>query len=357
MAHLDDDHFKNFAVTLEHSIGRCGETKDWFKRQKEQVEQLISLEVQFRKLLVRSTYGKRMYSKFVKFICEEQKNILDARPFFRVRQEVFAAEISKALKARRVRDLYRFPVNYRFILFVMNARPWGAKSPFSVLAAEITRLRQEIVVMNMPLAINRARLFFSRTPKSHLSQMDLIQIASEGLMSGIDKYTPHGRGVVTKQFRGTAIGRMGGNFIEEYSETLLHFYPVDKRKLYRANKAIGRHAGSIDYEKLAESVNEGPKKIGQTPIALEEVHKTTPDEIADLMAAASTVSSDSALPSDPDAPEPIERFAAPESTRPDVQVEEKDAMDLMARAYADLTVFEQKLLRLKGVRFSAALSI
>jgi RNA polymerase sigma factor (sigma-70 family) len=190
--------------------------------------------------------------------------------------------------------------------------------------------------MNTPLCINRARLFHSRTPPSHLSQMDLIQIGSVGLISGIDKYAPDGE-VVTKQFRSTAMGRMGGNFIEEYSAPMLHFFPVDKRKLYRANKIVGKSVGPVDFGRVAEGVNEK----GDV--------STTPDEMADLMAAASTVSSDSSLPSDPDAPEPITRFAAPESVRPDVQFERGEAMGRMEAAIARLTVFEQKLLRLRGV--------
>jgi hypothetical protein len=62
------------------------------------------------------------------------------------------------------------------------------------------------------------------------------------------------------------------------------------------------------------------------------------------------VSADSSLPTDPDAPVPVTRFAAPESMRPDVMVESRDAMALMKKAGLSLTMFETKLLRLKGVR-------
>jgi hypothetical protein len=206
----------------------------------------------------------------------------------------------------------------------------------------------------MPLGIARARVFYSRTPKSHLSYLDLIQIAAEGMMSGVDKYSPGKKGEVDpKVFRSTMIGRISGNHIEEYSETLIHFFPVDKRKIYRANKLIRHFAGMVDHEKLADQVNEGPaKKKGEESDGDEEnvSHKTTASEIADLMAAASTVSADSSLPTDPDAPEPITRFAAPEATRPDVQVENRAALVLLAQAEKGLTLWERKLLRLKGLR-------
>jgi hypothetical protein len=189
--------------------------------------------------------------------------------------------------------------------------------------------------------------------------MDEIQIAAEGMMSGVDKYSPGRGGVVDpKVFRSTMIGRISGNHIEEYSETLIHFFPVDKRKIYRANKLIRHFAGVVDYDKLAEQVNEGPaKKKGEESEKVEaddEVvsHKTNGSEINDLMAAASTVSADSSLPTDPDAPEPITRFAAPEASRPDVQVENHAALLLMAQAEKGLTLWEKKFLRLKGLRLN-----
>jgi len=364
----DNEHFKNFAGTLERHIARYGTPEDWFAYQKRQVEALIALEKKWRAAVIRHRFGPWMYRKFISFISEEKRNILAARPYFRERQEVFARSISKALKKgpAGVDDLYRFSINYQFVLFVMRARVWGATSQVTQLADKIGKLRKAIVVMNMPLAINRARVFYSRTPHAHLSYMDLIQIASEGWMSGVDKYTPARGGVITKQFRSTAMGRMGGNFIEEYSETLVHFYPIDKRKLYRAHKLVGKYATGVDHEQLASDVNKAVKKkdkkkkdegpIG-TPfrddsevVKEDEAHPTNAAEIHDLMAAASTVSADSSLPTDPDAPEPITRFAAPESCRPDVRVENHHAFLLMAEAETKLTVFERKLLRLKGVR-------
>jgi hypothetical protein len=221
------------------------------------------LEKKWRDTVVRHAYGPWVYRKFVTFISNEKKNILAARPYFRERQEIFAKQISKALKKGigGVDDLYRFAINYQFVLFVMKQRKWGANSQVAKLADEIGKLRKDIVAINLPLGIARARVFYSRTPKSHLSYMDEIQIAAEGMMSGVDKYSP-GRGgkVSPKVFRSTMIGRMVGNFIEEYSETLIHFYPVDKRKIYRYNKLVRNFPSEIDYEKVAQLVNAGIKK-------------------------------------------------------------------------------------------------
>lgn len=351
----EQEHFKVFAAELEKLIARYGTIGNWNGHQKSQVEQLIALESKWRDAVVKHGHGAWAYKKFVTFISEEKKNILAARPYFRERQEIFAKQISKVLKKGppAVADLYRFAINYQFILFVMKQRNWGANTQITKLATDIGNLRKDIVAINLPLGIARARVFYSRTPKSHLSYMDEIQIAAEGMMSGVDKYSP-GRGgrVSPKVFRSTMIGRMVGNFIEEYSDTLVHFYPVDKRKIYRANKLIRNFANGVDYEKLAQQVNAGIKKekAKRKAEGTEGTHQTTASEIADLMAASSTVSADSSLPTDPDAPVPITRFAAPESARPDVQVERQNAMSLMKEAGMSLTLFEIKLLRLKGVR-------
>lgn len=338
---VDDDHFRYFAGSLERAIAEYDD-EDKAEQQKRQMEALMALEVDFRSELIGHKLGVETYDSFIGHICDVQKNILDARPYFRERHERFSDEISDVLKARNAMGLYPFRINYQFIAFVMGSGKFVSKTRLARIARQIEKLRNEIIVTLLPIGVNRARVFFRRTPKSHLQHMDLIQIACEGLMNGIDKYCPDEHGFSVRQFRSTVIGRMGGNFIADYSQPLIHFYPADKRKLYRANKSARRYAGAMDYQKLSEAVNDGVKKTS---------HQTNPIELADLMAAASTVSADSSLPSDPDAPEPIDRFAAPESTRPDRQVEERASMELLFSAFQRLTPYEQKFLRLKGVRF------
>lgn len=339
MSNISDEHFRYFAGGVARSIAKYGKVVNFDKRQKEQVEGLIALEDGFRQTLVAHRYGRAAYKAFIKFICEERRNILAARPYFRERQGIFTKYISVALKERSPEQLYRFAFNIQFVQFVMAHRKWGVNSGLPQLADKIRKLRTEIVETNLPLAISRARIFYSRTPESHLSRMDMVQIAAEGLMAGVDKYSPAG-GVFSRAFRSTAIGRMTGDFIENYSETSIHFYPADKRKLYRAHKATGRQPGAADYEKITEHVNEGA----------EEGQRTNPDEIADLLAAASTVSINTPSTVDETASEPVDRFAAAESTRPDVQVENMATVSALATALSQLTVFERKLLRLRGVK-------
>ena len=334
----NDMHFRTFATSLGAALKKLGkrDTKEFLAHQKKQVEGLVALETKLRRLLIKSKFGNSSYRKFIAFIRDEKRNILFARPFFRERQKVFTKRISNALRKKDIKALQRYHFNYQFIDFLLKSRKWAEKSPILQLIREIEKLRQELIVTNMPLAISRARIFYSRTPPSQLSYMDLVQIASEGLMSAIDKFVLP----FSKVFRSVIIGRVVGSSISAYSETLIHFYPCDKRLIYRANKVVGKMGGAdVDFKKLAHKVNDG----------LSPKHSTNAVKIADLMAAASCVSADTSPSVDPDLAESIARFSAPDSCRPDVIVESQDAMRHLNNAMKNLSNFEIKLLKLTGV--------
>lgn len=342
----DDDHFKRFTESLSDVIDGHG-GKNNLERQRGQVEKLVALEAQFRQHIVDTKDPCSIYPQFIAHVCDVKRNILASRPFFRERQEVFTESISGAFKRRDPETLQKFHFNFPFIALAVNK--FGAdKDPVLLdLYRQIRDLRAQIVEMNMPLAINRARIFWNRTPKAQLTYMDLVQIAAEGLLSAVDKYVLPFSSV----FRSVAIGRMVGNFIENYSETLVHFYPVDKRKIYRANKVAHRFSAGqeMDYEQIAVIVNEG---IDETE------HHTTPSEIADLMAAASSVNSgayagviearEAALDEESSAGGD-ESSDLDHSNRPDVLAEQADAYRALTKAIGQLSIIDQKILKLKGI--------
>lgn len=332
-------HFRSFAANLKLARERYGskEGAEFLRAQNEQVDQLVELERQFRDTLIAHRWGPGVFKDFVDFICVERRNILDARPYFRERQEYFTNHISVAFHSRNAPALYECRFNHRFVQFVINKRAWAPKAKIRQLAAAITAIRQELVTLNMPLAISRARIFYSRTPKSHLSYMDLIQIASEGLISAIDKFVPP----FSKAFRSTAMGRMTGNFIENYSETLIHFFPTDKRRIYRANKLIGKQGKDVDVGSITEAVNNG----------IDSKHKTNDAEISELLAAASTVSADTPIGDDEsEIVTAVDRYAAPLSWQPDHSFEQKQLQDAMRVAISKLSSNKKrKLLMMKGL--------
>jgi RNA polymerase sigma factor (sigma-70 family) len=401
MSQMDESasHFLTFKNVLKtaiakygHIVASVGEKPTRQQReaaeaafiaiQKRQIEELADLEERFRLALVRDRRGPSVYSAFAHHITRVRGNILAARPYFRERQEVFTTQIARALQARNPPRLYGCRINYQFVNFAMRlmanhpcpwsgtpsydsafalldargatvaeytkpddavtaaiaALPWPAGGTPAKLAKRIAEARWELVVLNMPLAISRARAFYGKTPKSHLSFMDLVQHAAEGLISAIDKFElPY-----TEVFKGVACGWMTGNFIEAYSETMIHFYPKDKRRIYRANKYRSKFPhGGYEVQDLVAAVNEGME---------DDSAKTTPDEIQDLMAAASTVSSDTKAPGEAeDVPDNVARYEAPEESRPDVQVEALEARAQMIRAANTLPHHKRKTLWLSGI--------
>lgn len=134
----------------------------------------------------------------------------------------------------------------------MESRKWGKNCILNTLFQKIKDIRDEMITQNLPLAISRARIFWSYTPESHLSYVDLIDIAAEGLTISVDKYVIPPGGY-TRIFRSVSIGRMVSGFIEEYSNTLIHFYPNDKNKLYKANKLL-KDKTNIDYDYVSEEL-------------------------------------------------------------------------------------------------------
>lgn len=333
----DDSHFRQFAVSLEGAIKRYGEIEDFREHQTEQLTKLIALETDFRQALMDHSQGERMYKAFVRYINVDKHNILAARPFFRERQRVFTKYISKALKANQIEGLQKFRFNFTFVQFVLGSYAWRPNSKVVKIARAISQLRWELVTLNLPLAISRARIFFSRTPRSHLDYMDLVDIACEGLMNAIDKFVPAKE---AGAFPSVVIQRMTGNFIEEYSETPIHFYPVDKRKIYRANKLLGRKSDTVDLAELSKKVNIGVDKAG----------RTNAEELAGLLAAQSCLSTEAVHTQEGEEAVRIEdRFAAPVEAQPDTICEQMDSMFSLSEAIVTLNVLEQKILKLRGV--------
>ena len=244
-----NNHFRTFAKALEHALVDVKTDAT----QKQQVDGLIKLERQFKQELQSHRKGLKVYDEFMKFILEDKKNILAARPYFRERQKTFSTRISPVLKNKNVKGLYRFSFNYIVVMFAMKAYTGKGRNLkiLKALAKQIGVERDALIQRNMPLAINRAKLFWSRVPKAEKEYMDFIQLCNEGLISAVDKFVPPYRTV----FRSVAIGRMVGNMTEASSDTVMHFYPSDKRILYKANAAA--HRQKLDkLEDVLDAINQ-----------------------------------------------------------------------------------------------------
>ena len=338
------DHFRKFAEELRSVIA----SKATDQSQKDQVEGLVRKETRFRRSLTNHPEGRAVFREFIRHIVEERKNILSARPYFRERQEVFSAKIAPALKARAPSRLYNFKVNYLFVVFALSRYKGRRAKAVAKLAEDVRLHREGVVERNLPLAINRAKLFWSKVPHSStMEYMDLVQTATEGLISAVDKFVPP----YTTVFRSVAIGRMAGNMVETYSDTTIHFYPSDKRELYRAN--ITSHRKNLtDLGKVVEEMNRQRKEtwvemLKETP-ALPEPKYVTKEDMHHLMRAASPLSMDSKLGGEDTQQTMYSRIADP-GPSPEDEVVGRESYGRLHSAMSCLTPFEKKVLLLKGV--------
>ena len=310
--------------------------------QKEQVELVMSLEKKFAYNIKRYTQTRDIYEKFIYHITQENGNILSARPYFREKSTVFNAYIGKAIKAGDVDKLLEFDINYKLIKFIVDN--WQGKLPTRCrnYYNDFLEARRILIENNLPLAINRAKLFYRKTPRSHLTLIDFISICTYGLIAGIDKYV----GEYSRVWRSVCIGRMVGFMIEEYSKTFLRMYPDDKKILYRAN-ALKYRMGIKTIEELTKAVNESfekdkeeGRKIPKLPIT--EVHIRT------LLNGSSHVSADNMLTDDETSSNSMYDITAG-SDNVEENVANADVMKQVMSASKDLKVIERKIIKLKGV--------
>ena len=341
-AQHDDDaeQVRDFAHSLRLKINSYKhiQGRDRTEVQKEQVEKLVMLEESFRKAVENDPLGDKAYECFLEHIINVKKNILTSRVYFRERRDFFSKFVSPAIKDRDIARLKTFHMNYWWIRMICTDLPMGEEC--QKIFREIKDLRAEIATVNLPLAISRARMFWSKTPKSHLTYLDLVSICAEGLMSAIDKFAD----TYSHVYRSVIIGRCSGNMIGNYSQTMLHFYPNDRKIIYRAARFRSKHVeGSYSVEDMVADINGEEKPI------------VSVDSIVDLVAAASHVSADCEMATDEDgeACSSISKYAAPDNLRPDNLVEEAEATSIMRAAIRKLPLIQRKVLALKGI-FSKA---
>lgn len=348
-----DKSFALFANNLQDALKSYPKTKksEVLALQKVQMEMLIGLESEWQLKLSETKYQKLVYEAFWDFIMNVKHNIALARVFFRERQTTFSHFLTDAFNNHDLKTLAKYHPNYQLIAFVMKTGI--IKDPEIIeIANKIKNLRNKIIELNLPLAISRAKIFWSKTPEFHLSHMDLIQISTEGLISAIDKYVlPFSR-----SFRAVIIGRIAGLNIASYSGTLIHFYPVDKKKLYRANKLVHSYSivpnKSIDFNGLSKAINEN----------YQDNCKVTPEEVYNLLSSCASQFvelADKVL--DDKKPKNIDNKISPdgkvkysvisidEKQFPE-NIVEKDLMhDSLKKASQELSVLERKIMRMYGI--------
>lgn len=342
-----DDSFYKLAAEVTRRIEANKDGTD----QKQQVEELLDAEIKFKETILKYRQSTRVYVKFWNKVCKINKNILSARPYFRETAVTFSKKITPAIKATDIEAMKKFDINYQLIKFIRDnwegpENSYGGKLPDRAeqLFLRVHRAREILIENNMPLAINRAKLFYRKTPKSHLTLMDMIGICGMGLAAGIDKWC----GTYSPVFRSVCIGRMVGNLIDSYSETMLHFYPSDKRVLYKAHTIRGRK-GIDEIHALTDAVNQSFKDDEKEGKSVPK-NEVTVGELSYLMSAASTVSADQTVSVNDEGSFGVYDYTPDPNQDIEAAYMEKETTAHMLALASKLPLLHRKVLRLKGIK-------
>ena len=291
------------------------------KNQKNLLDDLFALERQFRATLQETPEGRNMYSEFMDFILNEKRNILSTRIYFRERQSAFSTKIAPAFHKKKFQMLFRFRINYNFAKWIVERYTGPRYKRLRFLYGKIIDLRKTLCEQNLPLAINRAKIFWSKSPSFHIEYMDLVQSSAEGLMSAIDKFVPPYRTV----FRSVAISRMTLNMTEENSSITVKLSPREKRILYRVNKA-----------KLNDKLNSSGEVLDYVKVSFGNVTQDVLSMIVSAASQAPNLEDVSSNVGELDDQEGIENV-----------VSNQELMEKIRIALDSLSVFDRKILCLK----------
>lgn len=180
-------------------------------------------------------------------------SLLFAKGLFRERVSINKA-LFEAIRNKDREALASFKFNFMFFDFIRKFNGGKFKVRAEKMFLEIEKIRAELSVNTLPIAVARGKMFYEKTPRSHLSLMDCVTIANQGIMKGLDKYDG------TNGYRGaktTAIIVMRGYLIKEYSATWIALYPVEQKVLYKCRSVMGKKGLNIkDIKEITKLVNE-----------------------------------------------------------------------------------------------------
>jgi hypothetical protein len=341
-----DRDFQNLAILVD---AKLKQNKSNIHDQEKQVNTVLKLEKSFKNSLVRYEKLEQIYKQFILYVKNDLGNILIAQSYFREKKNVFNKQISPCIKKDQAKEMIKFNINYNLISFIVER--WGEPLPprTQELYEKFLLERQRLIENNIPLAINRAKLFYRKTVQNDLDLLDLINICVSGLVVGIDKYA----GAYSKVWRSVCIGRMVGFMIKEYSEPFIKLYPTDKKILYRAN--VLKYRNKIeDISELTKAVNESFIEDKRNGMAVPKL-PISEDAIKNLLNSVHYISTDSKMDSEGETGgEEGSNFydymcENLSSSEYEEYAENKDSMYQLGVEIKNLDIISRKIIRLKGV--------
>ncbi len=202
-----------------------------FPSNEELYKKLILLEEVWRDTLLSSVEGEETYEKFIDYILNIRKNILDCRPYFRIRQKEFINNVNPYIRKKKPKSLHKLRINSAFISWCMVEYKGPYKKELDDLSKQITDVRSDFITRNFPLILNRIKLIHHT---SNLEMPDLISLASNAALVALDKFAPNvdkvtGEPIYTSVILSSIIARINAVVNQNADGQQLHLYPSDKK--------------------------------------------------------------------------------------------------------------------------------
>lgn len=283
---------------------------------------LIDQEDSWRNIFISTQEGKDLYKTFVDYILNERKNILDARPFFRLRQADFLTKVNPFIKEKNYEALFNLRVNFTFINWAMPQYYGLYKQELEVINKKIMQIRNDFLLRNSPLIINRIKIIYHVYPFIYKDIQDLISIASNATLIALDKFVPlideeTGQNKYTSVLLSSIIGRINASVFQYNINQKLHMYPKDRKMLSELRKM--KNIGYLDDE-IAVIMNISESEI-------ERLFNS--NQVSTL--------------------EETYNLEADETYRPDNTCEKIQIMKNIQKNVDGLSILERKMLYLKGM--------
>jgi DNA-directed RNA polymerase specialized sigma subunit len=317
--------FKKFVPVMD-SLIRENRSHDG-RTNAEMVTELVELEGLFRDTLLSSKQGKLMYRDFLNYIAEEKGDVRSAQVYFRERQRDILNRLSNIFETEKYHLFYRYRINSLFATWVVVRYKGPKMKRLKEIQESMMAVRNRLCQNNLPLAINRAKIFWGKTNQIRLDFMDLVQDATEGLLIAIDKFCPEDSSTGVS---GVAIGRMTQTMIDDSNDSSLLKLPRnDERIMYRIRNAINKEKLRTDGE------------------ILKYVQESFPDVTAEYLAtlqnaAQNVLSLDGGTNESTGIIDTLANDDCPEDN-----LVERDLKYKVRMAMLDLSVMERKVTRLK----------
>jgi DNA-directed RNA polymerase specialized sigma subunit len=220
------------------------------------------------------------------------RGLIMARPYFRMREGSYL-ELNASIRSRdrdlKYRDLYKYPINFRFCSFaVENLKKVDLE--LMGLFTQVKDLRNSIAVDYLPVGLTRAKAF-NRGISASYDFSDLVQIANEGILSAIDKYVMEPDGV---DFNTMVFGRITGHLINNASNYgSVYIGPSGLKKLYSIKKALLNNP-ELNSKQVSDIMNIAEQEVvsllnATSNLSLDQTIEDTKSRFVDQMASDTDV--------------------------------------------------------------------